>query len=75
MTYFGHVRNNVIVLDAGATLPDGTEVRIEPVTPGDAVGGGVSLLDRLGELVGSVPGLPDDLAENHDHYIHGTAKR
>jgi hypothetical protein len=26
-------------------------------------------------LIGAVEGLPEDLAENHDHYIHGTSKR
>ena len=75
MTYFGRVRNNVIVLDDGVALPDGMEVRIEPVSSAGADGAGGSLLDRLGELVGSIPDLPEDLAENHDHYVHGTAKR
>lgn len=75
MTYHGRVRGNVIVLDGSASLPDGTEVIVEPVQPADAAAVETSLLDRLGDLVGSAPGLPEDLAENHDHYIRGTPKR
>jgi hypothetical protein len=33
------------------------------------------LADRLRNVIGSVPDLPEDLAENHDHYVHGTPKR
>jgi hypothetical protein len=29
----------------------------------------------FGDLIGAVEGLPEDLAENHDHYIHGAPKR
>ena len=31
--------------------------------------------EALASLVGSVDGLPEDLALNHDHYLHGTPKR
>ncbi len=31
MSFRGHVRNGVVVLEAPAALPDGTEVRVEPV--------------------------------------------
>jgi hypothetical protein len=32
--------------------------------------------DALAEVAGSVrEGLPEDLALNHDHYLHGTARR
>ena len=75
MTYFGRVRNNVIVLDDGVALPNGMEVRIEPISSAGAATSGGSLLDRLGDMVGSIPDLPEDLAENHDHYVHGSAKR
>ena len=27
------------------------------------------------ELAGTAEGLPEDLAEQHDHYLHGTPKR
>ncbi len=75
MTYIGHVQNKVIVLDGDVRLPEGAEVRVEPVLPIDQTAARCSLLEVLGDLVGSVPDLPEDLAENHDHYIHGTPKR
>jgi hypothetical protein len=30
---------------------------------------------RLRSIAGKAKGLPADLAEQHDHYIHGTPKR
>jgi hypothetical protein len=33
------------------------------------------VLERLRSLAGKARNLPDDLAANHDHYLHGTAKR
>ncbi len=34
-----------------------------------------SVWDALLEFAGAAKGLPPDLAENHDHYLHGTPKR
>lgn len=34
-----------------------------------------TLAERLGDLIGSVPELPSDMAENHDHYLHGAPKQ
>ena len=36
-----------------------------------------AMVNRLGSLAEElgIHGLPTDLAENHDHYIHGSAKR
>jgi hypothetical protein len=34
-----------------------------------------SVWDALLEFAGSAKGLPPDLAENHDHYLHGALKR
>jgi hypothetical protein len=34
-----------------------------------------SIWDALLEFAGKAEGLPPDLAENHDHYLHGTPKR
>jgi hypothetical protein len=31
-----------------------------------------TLSERLLKHAGTVPDLPPDLAERHDHYIHGT---
>lgn len=73
MTYRGRVHNNVVVLPPDAMLPEGCEVIVEPVEAPAGERG--SLLDHLGDLVGSMGGLPEDFAENHDHYIHGVPKR
>ena len=34
-----------------------------------------SVWDALLEFAGTAKGLPPDLAENHDHYLHGAPKR
>ncbi|MGO8925909.1 MAG: hypothetical protein ACLQU3_03290 [Limisphaerales bacterium] len=34
-----------------------------------------SVWDALLEFAGAAEGLPPDLAENHDHYLHGAPKR
>ena len=33
------------------------------------------ILEKLRSLGGKARNLPADLAANHDHYLHGTAKR
>jgi hypothetical protein len=33
-----------------------------------------TLAEQLGDLVGSVTDLPADMAEQHDHYLHGAPK-
>jgi hypothetical protein len=70
MTYRGHVRNGVIVLDAPASLPEGAEVEVIPSKDGTAM---LTLAERYKDFIGIIEGLPPDLAENHDHYIHGAA--
>lgn len=71
-TYTGHVQNGVIVLDEGIPpLPEGTRVRVEAVELAAAQDLGRHLL----EFAGTLKDLPPDMAEQHDHYIHGTPKR
>ncbi|HEV2352099.1 MAG TPA: hypothetical protein VG028_19880 [Terriglobia bacterium] len=72
MTYKGTVSNGVVVLPPEANLPDGTEVRVEPVN-GDSQP--ASIGKKLTPLDGSIKDLPEDFAENHDHYLHGSPKR
>jgi len=31
--------------------------------------------EALLEVAGSIPGLPADFAQNHDHYLHGAPKK
>lgn len=67
MSFEGTVQNGVVVLDNAPTLADGTRVE---VTVHES-----TLRDRLLKLAGTVDDLPTDMARNHDHYIHGAAKR
>ena len=34
-----------------------------------------TVLQKLLKYAGTVKGWPSDMAENHDHYLHGTPKR
>ena len=74
MTYRGRIKNGVVVLDAGARLPEGTEVRVETIEPKsqDRSSDGQSPLFRAAERA-KATGVPD-LAINHDHYLYGHAK-
>jgi hypothetical protein len=67
----GTVRNGVIVVDHADDLPDGTKVKVLVESPQPRP----SLAERLLKHAGTVPGLPSDLADQHDHYVHGTPKR
>ena len=72
-SYTGQVLNGVIVPDEGTPpLADGMKVRIEPIDMEAAV---QELSRILLSVAGKAKGLPSDLAEQHDHYIHGTPKR
>lgn len=71
MTYRGKVTKGVVVLEAAAQLPDGTDVLVQPVeakappAPDDR-------LFRMSELAVDT-GIPD-LATNIDHYLYGHPK-
>jgi hypothetical protein len=68
----GTVRNGVIVLDRPQDLPEGA--RIEVVVKPSAQSA-LQLTEMLMRHAGKAVGLPDDLAAQHDHYLHGTPKR
>ena len=72
MTLEGTMNNGVLVLDNGVQLPDGT--RVEVVVKAQAKAAS-PLGEALLKLAGTAVGLPEDMAEQHDHYIHGTPKR
>ena len=72
MGFTGIVQNGVVVLDQPSTLKEGTRVRIA-VEPLEA--DCKTLREVLLSLAGTAEGLPSDMAEQHDHYIHGTPKR
>ncbi len=72
MTCKGTVRGGVVVLEPGAELPEGATVEVRPVTESDQ--NNPTLYERLKDVIGIAEGLPEDMAANHDHYIHGTPK-
>ncbi|HEO70174.1 MAG TPA: hypothetical protein ENN80_02855 [Candidatus Hydrogenedentes bacterium] len=71
MGFKGHIEGNVVVLDESVDLPEGTVVEVLPVT--DQVR--PTIAERFKKVIGVVDDLPEDMARNHDHYIHGTPKR
>jgi hypothetical protein len=74
MIYRGTVKGNMVMLEPGAQLPDGTSVHVE--TDESSVGNGLmpsqSDLFQIGEQVVET-GIPD-LATNADHYLYGHPK-
>ncbi len=76
MTLQGTVRNGVIVLDPPQALAEGTKVEVVVrESPAEARPDKPTLAQRLLKHAGTVAGLPGDMAEQHDHYIHGTPKQ
>lgn len=72
MVYHGTVRNGVVVLEGGAALREGTAVKVLTAEEPDAL---PTLAERFADVIGKAAGLPTDMAENHDHYLHGQPKR
>lgn len=72
MTLQGTVVNGTIVLDEPSALPDGSRVEVEVKTTVKAVS---ALGEKLLKHAGKAQGLPEDMAAQHDHYLHGTPKR
>ena len=70
MAFQGHVENGVVVFDEPVTLPDGAAVRVEPVSAPRK-----TLAERFKNVIGAGVDLPEDMAKNHDHYLHGTPKQ
>lgn len=74
MIYRGHVKNGIVVLDEGVRLPEGTQVKVEAILPANDAPR-TTLAERFRNIIGVANDLPADMAENHDHYIHGTPKQ
>jgi hypothetical protein len=76
MIYRGHVKNGQIAFDEPVSLPEGAAVCVDvvetPTENGDA--GEATIWAKLLEIAGNVEGLPPDMAQHHDHYLHGTPK-
>jgi hypothetical protein len=70
MTIAGTIQNGVVVFDQPPALPEGTRVEVVVPTPEEA-----PTLQGLLRFAGTANDLPPDMAEQHDHYIHGTPRR
>jgi hypothetical protein len=70
--FIGTVINGVVVLEGGSEIPEGTQVRVVAIETAEDK---EPLGKRLLKFAGTIPGLPPDMAENHDHYIHGRPKK
>ena len=71
MSFTGVISNGQVIAEGKITLPDGTKVRIEPVATAEPP----THAETLREFIGAFHGLPADLAENHDHYLHGAPRK
>jgi hypothetical protein len=75
MSLEGRIENGRVVFDEPVPFADGTPVRVEPLPETSARPvRDTSFLERLGNVVGAIHDLPEDLAINHDHYLFGTPK-
>ena len=64
----GRVKNGVVVIENDIKLPEGQLVRIEVLDDETLIR---RLREDLEEFTGCMDGLPEDMAERHDYYIHG----
>ena len=69
MSITATIENDSIKLPPGMHVPDGTKARIifEPAAV-------QTLAKRYAALVGFTDALPENMAENHDHYLPGREK-
>jgi hypothetical protein len=72
MTYFGTVRNGVIVLPPDVTLPEGAAVDVT-VRAGEPTGN--ALPEEVLKLAKPRTHLPPDYALNHGHYVRGEPRK
>lgn len=84
MSYRGRIKNGVVEFKEAVPLAEGTEVEVDvvgvsseerlqalPETEGEIP----TLYEQFRDFIGIANDLPEDMAENHDHYIHGTPKK
>ncbi len=76
MVYRGHVKSGCVVFDQPADLGEGDEVSVRLTRrAGASEQEAPTLYDQLKDVIGIAEGLPSDLAENHDHYLHGHPRK
>ena len=75
----GKITGGVVVFKDPSPLPEGTEVEVTPCNDLQKIDKQDSIWEKLLQLsqwAETSPGdLPEDLAANHDHYLHGLPKR
>ena len=69
MTYRGHVKKGVILLDTPALLPEGAEVEVRASEQASTQS---TWAEVFRTIIGQADGLPADSSVNHDHYLYGT---
>lgn len=81
MTYKGHVEDGVIVPDEPIDIENGVSVLFEiRVNASDQAGSQSatakpSITQLLSRFAGKASTLPEDAAENLDHYLYGLPKQ
>jgi hypothetical protein len=72
MSYTGKVKNGVVVLPPEVKLPEGTEVKVEPLEllPEDD-----PFIAAVIKLAKPRPRWPKDYPLNHGHYVSGEPKK
>jgi len=71
MSVTGKIKNGVVILPPGTTLPEGAEVKVETLSSAAAD----PLVAAVEKLARPRPHLPRDYALNHGHYVGGEPKR
>lgn len=75
MTYTGRVKQGVVVFEGTDKPAEGQVVQVFAVEQADSGPTDKRNWDQVFEdLIGVTDELPQDMAEQHDHYIHGTPK-
>jgi predicted DNA-binding antitoxin AbrB/MazE fold protein len=54
-------------------LPERCRVEVRVVPAAEATR--PSLAERFGDVIGQARDLPEDMAQQHDHYLHGTPRK
>ena len=72
MTFRGHVKNGMVIVDEGIYLPEGAVVSctLSEDTAVNAVGDS-GLFDDLMSFAGKASTFPEDASRNVDHYLYG----
>lgn len=77
MSFEGTFVNGAVVFNDPPRIAEGAvvEVSVKQVPEKIELPLGSTLGQRMMKLAGIAKGLPEDMAEEHDHYIHGTSRR